>query len=361
MSDDQREDGISTIEVGRAREGEAVDLFLPALDDASAALHGLSGPEQLEHAHARGSRAETERTLAETAVPTVAALRVPRRRLRSVLAVSVGLVVAVVLTVAAIDAAAADSYSAVILPTGAISLTFPSTGLLGGVVVHPGEHVRAGQLLASEQTGHLGLVVRLASKAVRADRSRLAVLRSEPSSATVAAEVAGATAALADDEATLATDRAELATSQLRAPEAGTILSVAGENGALVGPSGVHQYGVSTAVIPSNQATSLFPAPLGGSSAGAAQYLPVISMQTGTGWTVTALVPEGAVASVHPGEAASFAFSALGGATVACRVLSVGDQPQVETGTVDYEVTLVARGALPRGVLPGMSGSVSFG
>ncbi|GEM_PF-5782502 len=306
----------------------------------------------------RGSRAET--------VSYGGGLRPTSRRVAAVSILATVLAAALGLTVYLVNAESANRYSAAVVPANVVELNFAVTAPLAAVYVAPGERVHQGELLASEDNKGLRLQVEEQRVVVSADKLRVRYLESVPPAATqraralAAEQLALARASLSEALVQLAIDRERLSTSQLRSPVNGVVLHVAGTPGALVGPSGVRNGPIANPELPTSNVFRLFPRASGTSTNLSAQDQPVISLVDGRRWQVVAAVPETEVASLRRGEPATFTFNALGGVPVPVVVQQVIDTPFELNGQVSYEVVLRLKGRLPRGVLPGMSGTVSF-
>jgi multidrug resistance efflux pump len=306
----------------------------------------------------RGSRAET--------VSYGGGLRPTSRRVAAISILAAILAATLGLMIYLVNAESANRYSAAVVPANVVELNFAVTAPLAAVYVASGDRVHRGELLASEENRGLWLEVKEQQVVISADKLRVRYLATtarpgpERARALAAEQLGLARASLAEAVLQLAIDRERLSTSQLRSPVDGVVLHVAGTPGALVGPSGVRNGPIASPELPTSNVFRLFPRASGTSTNLAAQDQPVISLVDGRRWQVVAAVPETEVASVRRGERATFTLNALGGVPVPAEVGQIVGTPFELDGQVSYEVVLRLKARLPRGVLPGMSGTVSF-
>ncbi len=311
----------------------------------------LSGSVQTE----RGSRAETFAQMGLAPVPS-------RTRAVTTIVAALALIAGLAFTVRALDDSS-GGYAGAVYPSQTLQLTFPGAAPLERIYVHAGERVARGEVLATQDSPGLSALVTLAEAAVTADALRVTALKQAPLGTpptTDSRQVAAAEAALAGARLELATDQQRLAEAVLRSPMAGLVQAVEGAPGDLAGPSGVRLNGTQPAIldtpsfafVPSNGASAPVPS--------STSFVPVVTVRVGNAWQVVARVPESSVASIRPGTKGTFTFDPLGGATLRCTVVSVSASPSDAGGQVAYDVILSVQGAPPRGVLPGMSGTLSL-
>jgi multidrug resistance efflux pump len=254
------------------------------------------------------------------------------------------------------------------VPANVLQLNFADTGPLASVLVTPGERVRVGQVLATEDSSALSLAVTQAHIAVASDEARLAYLESEFNALPAAARATSPLSeALVQERAVIAEARVEvsialarLSQTRITSPIDGTVLRTAGVPGELVGQDGVHTSSLQTPYLPQASVFKLFPSAGGASTNLSNASQPVISLVAGRRWQVVGEVPESVIASVRPGQQGTFQFDDLGGLSVPVVVNQVVDVPFEVDGQVSYEVVLRLSDRLPAGVLPGMSGTLSF-
>jgi multidrug efflux pump subunit AcrA (membrane-fusion protein) len=342
-----------------ARVDEPTTLFSPGAEPEVVAYKQLPRAEPVATRRVdRGSRAET--------VDYGGGLRPTSRRIAaaSILAVIVAAMLG--LTVYLVNAETANRYSAAVVPANTVELNFRATAPLGALYVVPGERVRRGQLLAVQDDSTLKLEIQEQRAVVLADRLRLRDLEGSGTSgherpdSSAADQMALAKATLSIAALQLAVDQSRLGESELRSPIDGVVLHVAGTVGELVGPSGVPGGPLSNPDLPVSSVFRLFPQAGGASTDLAAMSEPVVSLVSGRRWQVVVAVPETSVESLHHGEHATFTFDAMGGLSVPASVLEVLDTPFELNGQVSYEVLLRLKARIPSGVLPGMTGTVSF-
>jgi multidrug efflux pump subunit AcrA (membrane-fusion protein) len=342
-----------------AQVEEPTTLFSPGAEPEVIAYKQLPRAEPLAPGRVdRGSRAET--------VNYGGGLRPTSRRIAGASILAVVVVAILGTTVYLVNAETADRYSAAVVPANMVELNFQATAPLEALYAVPGERVYRGQLLAVEEDSTLKLEIQEQRVVVLADRLRLQDLEGpgttgheRPTSSTVE-QVALARATLSVAELQLAVDQSRLEESELRSPINGVVLHVAGTVGELVGPSGVRGGPMSNPDLPVSAVFRLFPQAGGASTDLAAMSEPVVSLVSGRRWQVVAAVPETSVESLHHGEQATFTFDAMGGLSVPASVLAVLDTPFELNGQVSYEVLLRLKARIPPGVLPGMTGTVSF-
>jgi multidrug efflux pump subunit AcrA (membrane-fusion protein) len=336
---------------------EPATVFVPGQEPKVVAYEDLPRPGPLPpESRDRGSRAET--------VTYGGGLRQTSRRVAAVSVLATVLAAALGFTIYLVNAQDLNRYSAAVVPANVVPLNFQETAPLKAIYVSPGERVHKGQLLAAEQDQTLALEIEEQRLVVSAARERLRFLGVMASHLgrrkLVAEQLVLARDSLAIALAGLAVDRSRLVATEIRSPMDGTVVHVAGVPGELVGPSGVRSWGLSNPDLPVPSVFRLFPGASGASTNLAELSEPVVTLVTGRRWQVVAAVPEATAASLVRGEPARFIFAAMGGRSVPARLEQVVGVPFLLGGQVNYEVVLRLLERLPRGVLPGMSGTVSF-
>ena len=123
--------------------------------------------------------------------------------------------VGVAVYVPSILAADSRSFTGVVSNSGIAGLNFGTSGRVGRVLVHLGQVVRKGEVLATEAGAAKSAAVRADRAAITADQANLAALQADGSAA---ASVAAAQAQLAKDRARRAADRMKLAATEIVAP-----------------------------------------------------------------------------------------------------------------------------------------------
>jgi multidrug efflux pump subunit AcrA (membrane-fusion protein) len=183
--------------------------------------------------------------------------------------------------------------------TGVVDLNFASEGVVAEVLVHVGDRVRKGQLLASEAAPGAAAIATADAEAVTADREQLGVQSSEVS-------VAGDRAQLARDEARLAADKQTIAASRIVAPAGGTVTAVDAQPGQTAAPAGIREYLGDPAPVSARPLFSLLPlTPQVSVKAGVSgsATLPMIQLQVSGSWEVLVLLPENMAPSIRAGQA----------------------------------------------------------
>ncbi len=303
---------------------------------------------------------------ADTAWPPTP--RRPRRRRVQVTSTVVLALVcagAAVVSIRAFVAASPEGFPGVLQPAQAISLNFSELGYLSSLRAHPGDRVRAGEILArlNPVGAHaLALEAQAATAAVAADQQDL-VVAEQAVIGPPAVRLAGvrrAKAQLAADQARVAQPRAILDQAAIRSPVNGLVVNVSGAMGELVGPNGVQIDGTDQPQ-PVTQAPSLSlfsPASRQTVVANRNTTSPLIQVAAGP-TEMQAQVPESAVGGMRYGRAATVTVPALR-ASFRARLLRVVPDPAQTSGDVSYEVVFVLQHPSPQ-ALPGMSANVTLG
>ncbi len=177
--------------------------------------------------------------------------------------------------------------------------------------------------------------------------------------------------AIAQAESQLASAQAQLAAAQLAfkqtsilAPAAGIVADTAGAAGDIVGPEGVHSYAGPAAqsgtLVDQEPGIQLFvpSTTAGGSSTETDTYSALVTVYSGA-LTVTAQLPESEMASVHIGQSAELAVTAIG-ATVSGQVSQIPLDPARVPNATYYDVSITLDTQRPD-ILAGMSVNVTLG
>jgi multidrug efflux pump subunit AcrA (membrane-fusion protein) len=180
------------------------------------------------------------------------------------------------------------------------------------------------------------------------------VLRTTP---RTPAEIAVATARVAQDQAQVGLDQKAVADAVITAPTDGVIAQVNGAIGDLVGDSGVHNYGAPQSIPQGGSKFSLFPPAPSTATSTNNNFLPLLSLQPQAGWRILAQVPEEAISKMYAGRLAEVTFPALK-KTVYANVAQTIPIPLTVDGVVNYQVVLKPRNQVD-GILPGMSATIS--
>jgi multidrug efflux pump subunit AcrA (membrane-fusion protein) len=300
-------------------------------------------------------------------VPPPARRRARPRGLQMTLAALLALActAAAVLSVRAFVLASTNRFPGVIQPTRAISLDFSEVGYLSSLRVNPGDHVRAGEILARlDPVGAhaVELAAAASTAAVAADQEDLTVARQDVTAlpAVQQAGVRRAKAQLAADQAQLAQTKVVLDQATIRSPVNGLVVNVSGSVGDLVGPNGIQLDGsAQPPELAQTPNLSLFSqASQHSTPANRNTTTPLIQLAAGP-TEMEAQVSESAVGELRPGRRATVTVPALG-ASFSARLLRVVPDPVQANGNVSYEVLFTLRRPSPQ-VLPGMSADVTLG
>ena len=250
-------------------------------------------------------------------------------------------------------------------PTQAVSLDFSEPGYLSSLGVHPGDRVRAGEILARLDVvgAHaVEMAAQAATAAIAADEQDLAVVEqafiSPPAEKLVSVQRAKAT--VASDQARLAQARGVLDQATIRSPVNGLVVNVSGAVGDLVGADGVQTDGTAQpSQLAQTPYLSLFSQATDHSTATNRNTTnPLIQLAAGP-TEMEAQVPESAVRQMRSGRQATVTVPALG-ASFSARLLRVVPDPVQADGHVSYEVLFILQRPSPQ-VLPGMSADVTVG
>jgi multidrug efflux pump subunit AcrA (membrane-fusion protein) len=173
------------------------------------------------------------------------------------------------------------------------------------------------------------------------------------------ATLAAAEAQLARDEGSLQAASQTAATQTLRAPIAGTVVSVNGAVGEAVGASGVGNAVPSGASVAVTPGFTLFPS----TQTITGQQLastPVVVLKGQAPAYAEILVPESAIGQVHLGDAVTFTPNTQGIGPVRGTVQQIFPRPVVAAGVVSYEVQAQLDGRVPVSLLTGVTGKASI-
>lgn len=343
--------------------------------------------------------------LARTAIPALLALAV---------------VVILALVVRSAFFNGTTTFPAEVQPSGVIYLNFPDMGSVSGLRVHPGEVVRRGALLATQDATLVKLQLAYDQATLAVDSADLAALQSptlqsaqqkqqalsidlaeqELNSAQSAlakaanpqeqaadqsqvaeaqtklalaengqnlgqaggsaTSVAAAQAAVARDQSAIASDQVALKQANLAAPVAGVVAEVGGSVGDLAGPEGVVGSVSGPQPLPASPTFQLFPvANQSPASRDQSAYTPLVTLYGNRAWQVVAQVPESQVGRFRIGQRISVRVDNHP-RRVPARVIDVQPAPVVLSGSVYYDVTCRLTADPPR-LLAGMSADVTLG
>jgi hypothetical protein len=263
--------------------------------------------------------------------------------------------------------------SAQVVSNGQLDLGFTQTGTLGQVLVHSGEHVTDQQLLAEETVPGLAQEVVADRQAVSTDQGLIRSVNqlldgvSVESPTVLASTTAGIENDLLNDKAQLARDKAQLntalalaAAADIKAPAAGTVLSVSGQTGEVVSGTGVAGSGATGGAVTVTPKFQLSPSQQ--SVAGAASASPIVVLALGGPVYVNVIVPESQIRLVRMGSRVTITPSVSGIGPVSGTVSEIFSDSVVAAGVVSYEVqVLVAPHGAARDLLPGMTATATIG
>lgn len=300
-------------------------------------------------------------------------IRSPLRPRQVVLAVS-ALAIGAVASVVSYHAvtAQAPSFSGQVTPAHAYFLNFPNSGLVQTVTVHPGQSVKSGQVLATQNGNVARAQLKADQAAIKADQAALVADKnpqttpgSTPvSPAEAAAALATAQSQLANDQAKLARDQQSVVETEIIAPATGVVANTSGAAGDVAGPSGVRGYSGPAAESGAGKQAGGITLFAGQSSSGGSNgaasapgYQSLITLYTQP-LTVTAQVPEQNLPDVHLGQRATLRFMALNKTTTGTVSQIISDPARVPSAT--YYDVLISIDAVKAPVTPGMTVSVTL-
>jgi membrane fusion protein, macrolide-specific efflux system len=241
--------------------------------------------------------------------------------------------------------------------SGVVDLNFASAGVVADVLVRVGEHVRKGQLLATETAPGAAAVAAADAAAVAADKQQLAA------QSGTAATIAGDRAQLARDQARLAADHQSIARGRIVAPAAGVIIAVDAQPGEIADPAGVRDYlgQGQPAPVAAPPLFSLLPQdPQVSSKSGVtgSATLPVIQLRISRSWAVLMLVPQSSAAVVQAGLAVTVSVPAAGLTALPGIISEVLATPVSTSDGVMYEAVVAISSHRPAPPLAGMTANV---
>jgi multidrug efflux pump subunit AcrA (membrane-fusion protein) len=268
-------------------------------------------------------------------------------------------VVGVAFYVPSILAADSRSLTGVVSNSGLAGLNFGTSGRVGRVLVHLGQAVRPGEVLATEAGGAQAAAVRADRAAITADKANLAALQADGSAA---ASIAAAQAQLARDRARRAVDRMKLAATEIVAPRRGTVVAIDGQPGDTVSPAGLSGSAAHAQASPGQQRRfSLLPSGPMASLRAAGRALPVIALRTGGGWQVRLLIPQTDTSAVKAGRKVTISVPAAQISGVKGTIGEVSPVPVGNSGSASYEAVVRVIGRTPATPLSGMTANVQLG
>jgi multidrug efflux pump subunit AcrA (membrane-fusion protein) len=265
--------------------------------------------------------------------------------------------------------------SAQVVSNSQIYLGFPQSGILSRVLVHSGEHVAAGQLLAEETVAGLAQQVAADHQAITNDwatiqqlnqllsevNTEVSSLSSRPvmTTAPLQVDLANAKSQLLRDHAQLTIATAVAAEGMIRAPVAGTVMSISGQPGEVVTGAGVAGSGSTGGTVSVTPRFELFPAQQ--SVAGSASASPVVVLATDGPTLVNVVVPETQIRLVHLGNPVTISPTVPGLGSVTGTVTQIFSSSVVAAGVVSYEVQVkVVSHHGEHTLLPGMTATATI-
>lgn len=285
----------------------------------------------------------------------------PRQFIIAVIAVAIG-AIASVLGYRAVTGQPGN-FSGQVTPAHAYYLNFANNAAIQTVNVRPGQTVKAGTVLAT-QNGSVQKARLSADEAtVKADQAALSQDQAMQHAGTATpATVAQAQASLASAQAQLAADQSAVGQSEILAPATGVVADVTGAAGDVAGPSGVRGYS-GPAAEPGTGQSSGFKFFVGGSSAGGAASSSASGFQSFiTLYTqplaVTAQIPQQDMPGVHVGQRATLRFPTLSKPVSGTIELIIGTPVRASNATF-YDV-VISIGADQAEMTPGMTVSVTL-
>jgi multidrug efflux pump subunit AcrA (membrane-fusion protein) len=256
------------------------------------------------------------------------------------------------------------SFSGQVTPAHAYFLNFANNGAIQTVDVRPGQSVKAGQVLATQNGNVEKARVSADQATVKADQEVLTQDEATvPAGTATPATVAQAGASLASAQAQLAADQSAVTQSEIVAPATGVIADVTGAAGDVAGPGGVRGYS-GPAAEPGSGQSSGFGFFVGKSSttgsagsSSASGFQSFITLYTRP-LTVTAQIPQQNMPGVHVGQRAALRFPTLSQPVNGKVELIIGTPVRSPTATY-YDVVISIGGGQAK-MTPGMTVSVTL-
>lgn len=220
-------------------------------------------------------------------------------------------------------------------PVTSANVNFQASGTVNSVSVSEGEHVTAGQTLATIGTQNLELNLEEAEANLAGAQ---ATLSSDQTSGASSSTIESDDAQVASDESALTQSHAEVAEATLTAPITGTITTL--------------NLAVGDAVTGSADSGSG-----GGSGSGSSNQVVIEDLSR---FEVSASVSAASVGSVKVGQQALVTPSSSGGPPIVPgTVTAVGTVPTVSSGVATFPITVTVTQS-PGALYPGTSANVSI-
>jgi multidrug resistance efflux pump len=249
--------------------------------------------------------------------------------------------------------------------SGVVMLNFPGAGILNTVKVHLGQQVHRGQVLATEYAPNVAALVAADRAAIAAVQAKITELKSAATQDPTAADntqLATDNAQLAEDNARLATDRMRMTATEIVAPSDGVVVAANGQPGEDVTASGIRDYTNASGQVAAQQQPQFSllpegPQPVRHTAAGGSS-LPVIALRISSEWQVVALIPEGSVQSIKPGQPVTISVPAARISDVRGQFEEVLPNPQTSSGSTLYQAVIAITGTVAEPPFDGMAADV---
>jgi multidrug efflux pump subunit AcrA (membrane-fusion protein) len=247
----------------------------------------------------------------------------------------------------------------VVSNSGIAGLNFGASGRVGRVLVHLGQTVRKGEVLATEAGAARTAAVGADRAAITADKANLAALQADGSAP---ASIAAAQAQLAKDRARRAAGQVKLAATKIVAPRRGTVVAIDGQPGETVSPAGLSGSVAHAQASPGQQPRfSLLPSGPMASLRAAGTALPVVALRTGGGWQVRLLIPQTDTSAVKVGGNVTISVPAAQLSGVKGTIAELSPTPVTNAGGAAYEAVVQVTGRTPVTPLSGMTANAQLG
>jgi multidrug efflux pump subunit AcrA (membrane-fusion protein) len=267
-------------------------------------------------------------------------------------------VLAVAIYVPSVLAADQHSFTGVVSNSAISGLNFGAAGRVSTVLVHLGQAVRKGQVLATEDAPAVVAALQADRVAVAADKSNLAALLAESAPASSIATVENE---LANDRARRAAARMKVLATEILAPAAGTVVAIYGQAGATATTAGLRGEAGPSQAAPSQQPRfSLLPSGPMASLKSKNGLSPVLALHTSGGWQVRLLIPQSSVSGVRVGRSATISVPAAQLSAVRGTVTELSPTPVSTSGGASYEAVISVPSHTAVTPLSGMSANVQL-
>jgi multidrug efflux pump subunit AcrA (membrane-fusion protein) len=246
-----------------------------------------------------------------------------------------------------------------------LDLGFKTSGTVTHIYVKQGQHVTAGQLLATLDPQSAEVTLEQANASLLSAEASLATdeetddpttssSTSGVSSATREASLASAKAAVRSDQLTVHGDEQSVQETKLYAPRNGTIVTLSGEVGETVSATGTTKASSDSGSSSTSSSTGATGSSASSSTSGGASSSSFAVLSDLESMRLEVALSESEIGNVKDGQIATVTVEALDGVKLAAHVSEVAASSASSTGAVSYDVTFQLD-QMHSGLKPGMS------